>query len=429
MPKLTDRALRNVKPEDRPMTDDIVTGLIFTPTRTGGKWSLRYASPVLKEEKKNRDGTIRVIGKRRESGIGVYPTVSLADARERAQEMRRLIDAGKDPLLEREHERAAVTKTAAKPTFGEAAKACHEEKKAGWKQTKNVTRWLASVEQYFRPILERRVDTLTPVDFADVLRPVWLQHPRSSEDVLSRAKTILQWCFAKGYIDHVTVMATEYVRPLLPGRKVEVTTHHPSLPWKEAPAFVAAHLAGIKPTEPIRACLFVLIHTACRPGEARGMRWSELDLERAIWTVPGERMKMNKLHRVPLPAEVVDLLRAMSNARLHPEWVFPNTRGSNCISDVRLHEFMREASAPSDVEGRSATPHGWRATFKDWAIDHGFDERVADRQLAHGPKGETGQAYERTTQLKRRAHLIGLWTDWLHGRAVEDNVIALTNAA
>jgi integrase len=412
--KLTDIALRNMKPDDRPLTDDIVTGLIATPTRTGAKWSVRYVSPVT--------------AKRREAGIGVYPDIKLAEARERGKQMRRLIDAGKDPLIERESERVAATKTVAKPTFGEAAKSCHGEKKAGWKKTKNVAHWLANVEMYFKPILARRVDTLTPADFAEALRPVWLKYPRSSEDALSRAKIILQWCFAKGYIDHVTVMASQFVRPLLPGRKVEVASHNPSMPWKKAPAFVAKHLAGIKPTEPIRACVFVIIHAACRPSEARGMRWSELDLDHAIWTIPGGRMKMKKMHKVPLAPDVVDLLRAMSEAPLHPEYVFPNTQGRNFISDVRLHEFMRAANAPSDVEGRGAVPHGWRATFKDWAIDHGYDERVADRQLAHGPRGETGQAYERTTQLPKRTRLIHLWADYLQGRAVAENVIPLTAA-
>ena len=415
MPKLSDTALKNHKGKN-PLTDTASKGLRFVPTETGAKWILRYVSPVT--------------GIRRSMGLGTYPATSLADARAKASEMRTLIEAGKDPIEERDTERRATRAEARKPTFGEAAIGKHAEAKKAWKQTKNVARWLASVEQYFKPILHRRVDTLIPDDFADCLRPFWMKYPRSTEDVLARAKYIMRWCYARRYIDATLLHAIDTCVPeLLPSRDVAVTAHHPALPFEDAPAFVAEHLADIKVTDVVRACVFVQMHAACRPGEARGMRWSELNLDAAMWMIPGERMKMKRYHKVPLPAEVVALLRRMSEAKLHEDFVFPNTKGNNPISDVRLQEFLQAAKAPSDVDGRAATPHGFRATFKNWTIETKQDELAAERQLAHAPKGETMQAYERNMRITQRTPMMALYADYLHGRKTIEQLLRLNLAA
>jgi integrase len=384
--------------------------LIATPSNTGCKWSLRYVSPVT--------------GKRREAGAGTYPLVTLTEARERALAMRKLIDEGKDPIEERKREDNAAAHASNVPTFGEAAKKVHTDLKAGWKETKNVARWLASIELHLAAVADRRVDTLTPADFAEALRAEWVEHPRAAADVLQRASVIMRWCFAKG---HVSGDPTALVRSLLPRQDTRVE-HHPALPWKKAPAFVREHLADIGPTEVIRACAFVQMHTACRPNEARGMQWGELDLEAAVWVVPAARMKGKLDHRVPLAPDAVALLRRLAAAKLHPVFVFPNTLNTAPIADVRLQEFMQERKAPSDTAGRFATPHGCRSMFMNWAVDTGHDERTADRQLAHRPKGQVAQAYERSSQFERRAHLVADWADYLHGR-VKTNVVPFASAA
>ncbi|CAG9265689.1 Integrase [Burkholderia diffusa] len=410
MSKLTERTLRTMKANDTPLTDDIVKGLRAVPTPSGIKWILRFTSPVT--------------GARRDAGAGTFPEVSLADARERAQAMRKQIADGKDPIEERNRERAAAAREANVPTFGHAAKQVHTDLKAGWKQTKNVLQWLASVEQHLAPILARRVDTLTPADFADALRAEWLKHPRATADVLQRASVIMRWCFAKGF---VMADPTSLVRSLLAKQQTEVE-HHPALPYHIAPAFIAQHFATIAPTDVPRAAMFVLIHTACRPGEVRGMRWSELDLDSGVWTIPATRMKGKAEHRVPLVHEVVTLLRRISELKLHDDYVFPNSRGTNPISDVRLQEWLQDVKAPSDVTGRFATPHGCRAMFKDWAIESGHSESTSERALAHKVKGQVKQAYERTTQFERRTHLMRAWASYLHGHTV-DNVVSLSTAA
>jgi integrase len=405
---LTDKKAQSLKPTDKPVADGTVTGLFLTPTNKGANWSLRFTSPVS--------------GKRREAGLGTYPATSIRDARAKGTAMRTVIEAGKDPIEERDRERAASVKDSKVKTFGAAAKTVHTELKKGWKDTRNVKRWLASVEQHLAPILYRRVDTLKASDFADALRDAWTRTPRAAADVLQRASVIMQWCEAHEYVEYDP---TQRVRKLL-AKQDNTVQHQPALPWKIAPAFVRDHLSDIKPTEVIRACLYVQMLTACRPNEARGMCWAELDLDAATWSIPAERMKSKLPHKVPLVPEAVDLLRRVDALRLHQELVFPNTLGKAALAAERLQEFMRKTGAPSDTAGRARVPHGSRNTFKDWALDNGFDERVADRQLAHRPKGQTAQAYERTTLFERRAELLRAWSDYLHAPA---NVIHLPLAA
>jgi len=426
MTKLTDLAVQALKPGEQ-VTDAAVAGLLVEGTADGAKWMYRYSSPEVKFGPGHKKAGEY---KRRTMGLGVYPRVSLAEARRRALDARELIDAGKDPLEQREREKRAAEEDSKVPTFGQAAKSVHADLKAGWKATKNVAQWIANVEQYLAPILGRRVDVLTPRDFANALRAEWVAHPRSAADALQRASQIMAWCFAHGY---AASDPTSLVRSLLP-RQTARTEHHPSLDWRDAPAFVSLHLSNIEPQEVVRAAAFVSLHTACRPGEVRAMRRGELDLDNALWTVPAERMKGKVAHVVPLAPDVVTLLRRMLVLPLHDELIFPNVKGTGPVSDVRLQEFMQKTGAKSDTPERAPTPHGNRATFKNFSVDHGFDERTAERQLAHRPKGQTTQAYERTTQFERRRQLVERWADYLHGRWTSDiagNVIELSrkNAA
>jgi integrase len=413
--KLTDRFLKNVKPDDKPVTDDAVPGLIFTPTRKGGgQWSLRYVSPVRKL--------------RTEMGLSTYPLVTLEKARERAQDARRMIDAGKDPVEERKRQRAEVVRAAGVPTLEQAAEKTYERERHAWKKTdvRNAKRWLASVRQHLKPLLDRRVDTLLPADFSNALAKAWVEHPRVAADVLKRAELTMGWAFAAGYIP---VNPVPSAKTLLPKVKV-ATQHHSALPHEDAPQFVRDHLSGIAPHEVIRAAAFVLLHTAVRPGEVRGMQWGELDLDRGVWLIPNVRMKGKLDHDVPLVPEVVALLRAISKAKLHDTFVFPNAYARGPLTDPSLSQYFQETGAASDTPGRTPTPHGCRATFRGWCDARGYDERIAERQLAHRPRGHTAQAYQRDTMFARRARLLEQWTNYLHGRAADSNVLPLNvNAA
>ncbi|WP_052409834.1 tyrosine-type recombinase/integrase [Paraburkholderia oxyphila] len=419
MPMLTDRALRNLKPDDGPLTDSQVPGLMIRPNANGGKWALRYVSPTTR--------------KRREMGLGVYPATSLRDARVRALAMRSQIDSGHDPIQERRREQVITERAANVPTFLQAAEKTHEKAKSGWKHAdgRNARRWLSSVKMHLAPLLECRVDTLKPRDFSDTLASAWIECPRVADNVFQRASAIMEWAFA-AYPEHVMCNPVPSARALLPSRSARQSKpkHHPAIQHTDAPAFVRTYLAGIEPHEVTRACTFVLLHTAVRPAEARGMEWGELDLDRARWLIPAERMKGGVEHDVPLVPEVVSLLRAMRETKMHERYVFPNVTNTGPLSDVDLQTFFRETGVVSDTSGRTPVPHGCRACFRGWVDAKGYDPRLGERQLAHRPRGETAVAYQRDTMFERRAILMGAWTNYLHGRpAAGDNVIPLNVSA
>jgi len=414
--KLTALSLRNAKPGDAPLLDDEVAGLYYIPSATRpqkGRWELRYTSPVT--------------GKRPEVSCGTYPATSLADARKAAREKRALIEAGKDPKLEKQRALHEARTAYGLPTFGEVAKIVHKRERElkGWKATKNDARWIATVEKYLAPLLDVRVDMLTSNDFVQALRPQWLTFHTVSSDVLQRACLIMDYCEHEGFVKGVP---TANVRRRLGTPKNRKRVHHPAMPHKLAPGFVAGHLANIEPTDLVRACVFVQMIVACRPHEARGMRWSELKLDEALWTLPEGRMKGNIEHEVPLPAEVVDLLRRMQAAPLDKTFVFPNMKGGKPMTDLRCLKFLRKTGVPSDTKDRAPTPHGFRATFKGWCLAHGYDEKLVERQLAHKPKGETAQAYDRDTLIERRKGLTEQWVNYLYGRKTR-KVIPLTAAS
>ena len=432
MPELTDKLLKNIKlTAAKKLTDDKTTGLKFYVTGEGrGKWILQYTSPVT--------------GKRPEMGLGTYPEVSLADARKRAGELRLVIDSGKDPVIEKKDARQVARVIASRPTFGEAATALFEEKKRslkngmgepGLKKNRNVDAWISNVRRYFAPILNRRVDTLTKFDFEACLLPQWFKFPKASDYARRRAAEIMDKCKAR---DYVTANVVADVRGLMPKHSTEAKTieHHPSMAWQDLPQFIAGHLTGIEPTDIVRACAFVQIMTACRPMEACGMRWSELDLDRAEWSIGKARMKATRDHLVPLQADVVALLRAMQAVALDEVFVFPNSTDTGHIDQWPLWKFHKDIGAPSRTKGRHATTHGFRATLMDWTIDHEFSESTADRQLAHKPKGQVKQAYERTDQFRARRRLMTRYADYLMGRWASpvlaedaDNVIPLYGRA
>lgn len=339
------------------------------------------------------------------------------------------IDSGHDPIQERRREQVITERDAKVSTFLPAAEKTHEKVKSGWKHAdgRNARRWLSSVKAHLAPLLGYRVDTLKPRDFADALASAWIKCPRIADNVFQRASAIMEWAFA-AYPEHVICNPVPSARALLPSRSARQSKskHHPAILHTDASAFVRTHHAGIKPHEVTRACTFVLLHTAVRPAEARGMEWDELDLDRARWLIPAERMKGGVEHDVPLVPEVTSLLRAIREIQMHDRYVFLNVTNTGPVSDVDLQTFFRETGVASDTPGRTPVPHGGRACFRGWVDAKGYDPRLGERQLAHRPRGETAVAYQRDTMFERRASLMGAWTNYLHGRAVAgDNVIPL----
>ncbi len=303
MALLTDTKARNLKPEDKPIPHGGVTGLTLHPSSSKGhgKWVFRYVSPTT--------------GKRRNAGLGSYPEVSIADASKAAQGMREQILNGADPL---ELKKIEETKTTI-PTFEEAARQVHSNLLPGWKNQKHGKQWISTLEQYAFPILGMSsMDSILPAHISKVLQPIWLSIPETASRVKQRIHAVMAWGWAHGYCAANPVDVVDHLLPLQPSKSVR-TDHQPAMPWQDIPAFVKEHLIYEGRYDVTRSMLEFLILTASRSGEVRGLRWPEIDIDNAIWTIPADRMKAKLPHRVPLSPRAIEILKHVQG--LHTELV------------------------------------------------------------------------------------------------------------
>lgn len=383
---ITDRQARTIKPGGKPLASG-VTGLTLRPTNTPGKgkWILRFVSPAT--------------SKRRDMGLGTYPDVPVADALARGREAREVLAAGLDPIHEREMRQAV-------PTFRQAAQARWEQIAPSFRNDKHRKQWITSLDHVMPAIGTMKVDVLTPQHFARALEPIWLVIPETASRVKQRCSDVMATCWAQG---HAANNPLDVVDRLLPKQPDRGKRHQPAMPWADVPDFVQVHLHR-PPVIGARAALLFLILTAARSGEVRGASWGEMDLKDRLWTISAERMKAHRLHKVPLSEPAVMLLRQQlpNDAPLPDAAVFPAIRGG-WLSDMALTSILRKAKAPSDTPGRVATAHGFRASFKNWATEQGFDGELSERALAHTIGNKVRAAYERTTQLDARRDLMERW--------------------
>jgi integrase len=408
---LTDKLARSLKPEDKPVFDGKITGLFLTPSKSGCKWTLRFTSPAT--------------GKRRDAGLGSYPQTSIAEAREKAQAMRKIIDRGEDPIDQRNKEREASTVAAAALTFEKAARQVHEDLKPGWKNEKHAAQWLSTLETYVFPKLgPRKLDAITPADCADALRPIWLDKAETASRTRQRMHTVMQWAWAHGHISANPVTVVDHILPRQSGK----AEHQPAMPWRQVPKFVSQHLSGHKPTDSTRASLLFLILTAARSGEVRGATWGEMDLHLGVWTIPASRMKAKEPHRVPLSEPALQIVKSIKKCQLHETLVFPSPR-EKVLSDMTLTALLRRVKADSDSPGRFATAHGFRSSFRDWASEHGYARDLAERALAHTVANKVEAAYHRTDLLEQRRPLMEAWAQHVCSIAPPLESGALTDLA
>lgn len=393
MAVLSELKARNLKPSDRPIAHGGVTGLTLHPSKTKGhgKWVLRYLSPVT--------------GKRRNAGIGSYPEVGIAEAGKRALAMREQITAGEDPL---EIKALEAAKTKIKPpTFEEAARILHEELCPGWRNPKHAQQWINTLEQYVFPTIGHLpFDKIQPAHIAAVLRPIWLDKAETASRLKQRMHAVIAWGWAHGFCASNPVDVVHHLLPQQPGKAVR-TQHQPAMPWRDIPKFVAEHLGKRARHDQSRAMLELLILAACRSGELRGMTWDEVDFDKAIWTIPAERMKAKLPHRVPLVARALDILRGQEG--YHQLYVFPAPYAEGVLSDMVLTSLLRRVNAPSDTPGRCATAHGFRSSFRDWCSENGYPRDLAERALAHTVANKVEAAYHRTDLLEQRRPMMQQW--------------------
>jgi integrase len=361
-------------------------GLYLVVSNTGSrKWVLRF----------------QVNGKRRDMGLGSASTVSLSDARDAAEDIRRSIRKGEDPVTARRREKNAM------PTFREAAVLVHGEHRPSWKNSKHAAQWLATLEAYAFPALgELSVNQIDGPMVRDVLAEIWLTIPETARRVRQRIGTVLDFAHAKGWRE-----AEAPLRSISRGlpKQPKIKAHLAAMPWRDVPDFVSDMSDILKAGEPVRLAIEFVILTAARSGEVRGARWSEFDLKATTWSIPADRMKAGRAHRIPLPKRAIKILQRMATLRRTDDpdgLVFEGQKPGHPLSDMTLSMSIRRAKLPITV-------HGFRSAFRDWCAEATRTPReVAEACLAHTVRNVVEAAYARTDHFDRRRIVMDLWADY-----------------
>ena len=344
---------------------------------------------------------ITIDGRRRDIGLGGFPSVSLAKAREKAVGNRTTVAAGRDPLAEK--------RKPAMPTFKEAASAVHEANRPRWRNARHAASWIRTLERHAMPKLGNMpIDRIGRTDVLQVLSPIWTTRPETARRVRQRMRTIFRWAMAHGFTE--TNPAGEAIDGALPPMP-KVKAHLRSLPYQEVAAAFAT-VEGSQASIPAKLCFRFLVLTAARSGEARGATWDEIDMTERVWKIPSERMKAGVEHRVPLSEQALDVLaRAYA---LHEEsgLVFPSPlKPGSPMSDMTLTKILRSTGLAD-----RATVHGFRSSFKNWTLEQtDAPWAVSESALAHTLGNSTEQAYARSDLFERRRVLMQRWADYVTG--------------
>ena len=342
---------------------------------------------------------IVIDGRRRDTGLGGHPAVTLAKARQLADAHRLAVADGRHPLAEK--------RRAKMPTFREAAETVLAANLPRWKNGKHTDQWFSTLRTYAFPVIGNlRLDRITRRDVLAVLTPIWTTKPETARRVRQRIRTVLKWAMAHEFVEHNA--AGEGIDGALPAMR-RVRAHFRALPYIEIPAALET-IDGSSAGLAAKLCMRFLILTAVRSGEARGASWSEIDPDAREWRIPAERMKGGVVHRVPLSDAALAVLEQARPLRDDPGLLFPSpTRRGKPLSDMTLTKILRD-NGLSD----RATVHGFRSAFRDWAADTGKAREIAEAALAHTVGGVEG-AYFRSDLYERRAVLMQQWAAYVTG--------------
>lgn len=397
-----------------------VSGLMLQITRSGGRtWLLR----------------VTVGARRREIGLGGFPDVTLAQARERAREAREMIRRGIDPVEERKSARSALIAAQGRGLlFRDAVERCLAAKLDGFRNAKHRDQWRNTLETYAAPVLGlMTVEHITTQDVLRVLQPIWQSKTETASRLRGRIEAVLSWATVAGHRSGENPARwAGNLKELLPApEKLAGKDNHPALSLDDMPRW----MAELRSREGFgaRALEFAAL-TAARSGEVRGASWDEIDLERGLWVVPAERMKMKREHRVPLAPEAVALLKALPRLGGNP-LLFPAARGG-MLSDMtlsatmrRMHEAEVAAQRPGFLDPRSkrpAVPHGLRSTFRDWVAEATtYPGEMAEVALAHRISSAVEAAYRRGDMVEKRRRMMRDWAEALGGTHRGGEVVRL----
>lgn len=334
-------------------------------------------------------------------GLGSAEIVSLHQAREKAIEMRQSLAAGKNPIIDRKLLTTRL-KSAVNMSFDACALAYIESHKPSWRNPKHYQQWGNTLRTYAFPVLgSLPVSEIELLHVEAVLRPIWDRIPETASRVRSRIECVLAWATVRGYRKGANPAIWRHnLDKLFPKRSsVRSVKHHSALSIGETQSLIKTldHLPGVTPL----ALQFIIL-TAARTSEALRATWAEFDLERGIWSIPGERMKSKRPHRVPLSPKALQLLRKLHSMN-QSEWVFPGWTKNKHLSNTAVLVLLRKQKI-------TATVHGFRSTFRDWAAEEtNFPNEVSEMALAHTIKDKAEAAYRRGDLLEKRRGLLLEW--------------------
>ena len=390
-----------------------VAGLLLEVTPTGGKtWILR----------------VRTGARRREIGLGGYPSTSLSEARNKARDTREAIGKGVDPVAEKQAQKAALlAQQASLKTFAWCAATYIASLKDQWKNAKHQAQWTSTLETYAFPIIGKLpVQSIALPHVLDVLNqaqadkgnaPLWDAKNETASRLRGRIEKVLDWATVHGYRDGLNPARWKgHLDAIMKApSKVQKTEHHKSIPHGDMHEFIKA--LRQQDGTGARALEFAIL-CASRSGEVRGARWEEIDLKKGLWTIPGERMKAGKPHTVPLSKQALHLIAAIEPTA-GTDLVFPSPRGK-VLSDMTLTAVMRRMQL-------EAVPHGFRSTFRTWGGEQtAYPRDMLEFSLAHTLESKVEAAYMHGTQIEKRRKLMQDWADYLDKpSANSDNVILL----
>jgi integrase len=333
-------------------------------------------------------------GKPKEMGLGSAASVSLADAREKAATARRKIAQGFNPIEERKREGGI-------PTFGEVADEVRQSLSLGFRNEKHKAQWKSTLETYAAPLRAKPVDTIATEDVLAILKPIWTTKAETASRVRGRIEKVLDAAKAKGFRDGENPARWRgHLDHLLPQQSKLARGHHAAMPYED----VAAFIAKLRKREASAAlALELCILTAARSGEILRMQWSEIDLDKKIWTVPANRMKAGREHRVPLSSRALAILRQLEKLKAG-EFVFPGQARNKPLSNMAMEMMLRRMNI------QDTTVHGFRSSFRDWAGNiSNFPREVVETALAHVIGDKAEQAYRRSDALEKRRKLMDAW--------------------
>jgi integrase len=383
-----------------------VSGLCLQVFETGARcWVLRTT----------------IAGKRRKMGLGGYPDVTLADAKERARSAKRQVFDGLDPIEARKEGRAALARSRAKNvTFKQCAEEYIEAQSPGWTNKKHAAQWTSSLEKYAYPVVGKLwVRDVTIANVLDIIRPIWLTKTTTAVNVRGRIEAILSYAKTLNHRtgDNPAAWKDNLDNQLASPNKVKKVRHQPAIQVNEIGNFAK----DLRATEGQSAkALEFLLLTSVRSHNVRHATWSEIDLVEKTWAIPGEdsdgegtgqRMKSGVAHRVPLSKQAIALLSGLEKMA-GTDLLFPSPRKGTPLSDMAMSKLMRGMNYKS-ADGRIAVPHGLRSTFKDWALERtNFQHEISEKALAHTVGDAVERAYLRSDAFAKRRKMMQMWAEF-----------------